>query len=78
MSQENRAAPREKGLVTPTFSAVKGGVALQVASWKVSRYKVVSQLHCRLSRCSGPLSLEVMDVRAENHGRLRPKVRFPA
>ena len=39
MSQENRATPREKGPVAPTFSALKGGVALQVASWEVSRYK---------------------------------------
>ena len=27
-----------KGPIVPTFSALKGGVALQVASWKVSRY----------------------------------------
>ena len=52
-SQENRATPPEKGPVAPTASAFKGAVALQVASWKVSRYIGVSQLHCRLSRCSG-------------------------
>ena len=38
------------------FSAFRGGVALQVASWKVSRYRGVSQLHCRLSRCSASLN----------------------
>ena len=55
LSQENRAAPLEKVPVTPTFSALKGGVALQVASWKVSRYRGVSQLHCCLSCYSGAL-----------------------
>ena len=39
MSQENRATPPEKGPVAPPFSALKGGAALQVASWKVSRYR---------------------------------------
>ena len=39
MSQENGGRPTEKGPVAPTFSALEGGVALQVASWKVSRYK---------------------------------------
>ena len=50
--QENRATPTEKGPVAPTFSALKGGAALQVTSWKLSRYRGVSQLHCRLSRCN--------------------------
>ena len=44
-----------KGPVAPTFSALTGGVALQVASWKVLRYKGVSQLDSRLSRYNGPL-----------------------
>ena len=39
VSQENRATPREKGPVAPTFSALKGGVALQITSWKVSGYR---------------------------------------
>ena len=47
MSQENRATPPAKGPVAPTFATLKGGVALQVTSWKVSRYR---GLHCRLSR----------------------------
>ena len=51
VSQENRATPRHV-----PFSALKGGVALQVACWKALRYKGVSQLHCRLSRHRGPLS----------------------
>ena len=55
MSQENRATPPDKGPVAPAFSALSVGVALQVASWKVSWYKGVSQLHCRLSRYNGPL-----------------------
>ena len=37
VSQETRTTPPEKGHVVPTFSAFKGGVALQVASWKVSQ-----------------------------------------
>ena len=53
MSEENRYTPTDKGPVAPTVSALKGGVALQVASWKVLRYRGVSQLHCHLSRCSG-------------------------
>ena len=57
MSQENRATPPEKSPVAPAVSALKGAVALQVASWKVSRYRGVSQLHCRLSRCSGALEI---------------------
>ena len=51
---ESRYTPR-KGPLTPTFSALEGGAALQVASWKASRYNGVSQLPCRLSRCSGAL-----------------------
>ena len=39
VSQGNGATPTEKGPAAPTFSALKGGVALQVASWKVSRYR---------------------------------------
>ena len=58
MSKENRATPPSKGPVAPTFSALKGGVALEAASWKVWRYRVMSQLHCRLSRYSGPLGLD--------------------
>ena len=42
--------------MAPPCSALKEGVALQVASWKVSRYRGVSQLRCRLSRSNGPLS----------------------
>ena len=38
VSQENRATPPEKDPVAPTFSAHKGGVALQVASCKVLLY----------------------------------------
>ena len=38
MSQENRATPPAKGPVAPTFATLKGGVAFEVASWKVSRY----------------------------------------
>ena len=53
MSQENHATPPEKGPVASKFSA--GGVALQVASWKVLWYRGMLQLHCRLSRCSGAL-----------------------
>ena len=34
--------------VAPIFSALKAGVALQFASWKVSLCKGVSQLHCHL------------------------------
>ena len=53
-SQENRDTRPEKGPVAPPFSALEGGVALQVASWKVSRYKGgVAQRHCRLSRYNG-------------------------
>ena len=44
-----------KGAVAPTFSALKGGLTLQAASWKVARYRGVSQLHCHLSRYNGPL-----------------------
>ena len=39
VSQENRATPPQKGPVAPTFSALEGGVALQVVAWKVSRYR---------------------------------------
>ena len=50
-----------KGPVAPTFSVPEGGVALQVASWeswKVLRCKeVVVQLHCCLSRYTGPLGV---------------------
>ena len=53
--------PPQKGPVAPTFSGLKRGVALQAASWKVSRYRGVSQLHCRLSRCSGALSPQLSD-----------------
>ena len=56
VSPENRATPPEKGPVSTYLSALQGGVALQVASWKVSRYRGVSKLHCRLSRYRGPLS----------------------
>ena len=42
--------PLKRALLAPTFSALKGGVALQVASWKVLWYTGVSQLQCRLSR----------------------------
>ena len=52
---ESRYTP-SKAPVAPSFAALKGGVALQVASWKVSRHKGVSQLHCRLSHCNGPLN----------------------
>ena len=41
--------------VAPAISALNWGVAIQVASWKVSQYRGVSRLHCRLSRYSGPL-----------------------
>ena len=44
MSQENLATPPEKGPVAPTLAALKGGVALQVASWKVSGYRGVLQV----------------------------------
>ena len=44
-----------KGPAATTFSGLIGGVALQVASWKVSRYRGVSQLHCRLLCYNGPL-----------------------
>ena len=37
VSQDNRATPSEKGPVAPTFSALKGSDALQVASGGVSR-----------------------------------------
>ena len=47
--------PPEKALLHLPFQLLKS-VALQVASWKVSRYRGVSQLHCRLSRYNGPLS----------------------
>ena len=36
VSQDNRTTPPEKVPAAPTF---RGGVALQVASWKVSRYR---------------------------------------
>ena len=39
VSQENHATHSEKGPVAPTFSALNGGVALEVASWRVSRYR---------------------------------------
>ena len=55
VSQENRTTSPGKGPVAPTVSALEGGVALQLASWKVSWYRGVSQLHCRLSCCSGAL-----------------------
>ena len=48
VARESHYSP-SKGPVAPTFSALNGGVALQVASWKVSQYREVSQLHCRLS-----------------------------
>ena len=60
MSQENSTTPPEKGAVEPTFSALEEGVALQVASWKASQYRGMSQLHRRLSRCSGALSCSVL------------------
>ena len=50
-----------KGPVAPTFSALKGGVALQVASWKVSLYKGLSQLHCR-QKPGGQLLFTPTDV----------------
>ena len=44
-SQENSATYTPlKGPVAPTISALEGGVALQVASWKVSRCRGASQL----------------------------------
>ena len=45
-----------KGPCSTYISALEGGVPFQVASCKVSRYRGMSQLHCRLSRYSGPLS----------------------
>ena len=60
VSQENCATPPEKGPVTPTFSALKEGVALQTASWKMSRHMGVLQLHCRLPHYSGLLRLQVV------------------
>ena len=62
MSQENRTTPPQKGPVAPTLSAPKGGVALEVASWKVLRYRGLSQLHCRLARYSGPLSKHLFEL----------------
>ena len=67
VSQENRAAPPQRtlwpppfqleGPVAPTFSALKGGVALQGAFPKVSWYRGVSQpqCHCCQSRYNGQL-----------------------
>ena len=55
VAQENRGTPPEKGPVAPAFSAFKGGVALQVAPWKVSRCMGVSQLRCRLRTAVGHL-----------------------
>ena len=43
------------GPVAPTFSTLKEGVALQVATRKVSHYRGVSQLQCHLSSYNGPL-----------------------
>ena len=38
----------------PTFSALnKGCLALQAASWKVSRFRGVSQLHCACHKPEG-------------------------
>ena len=45
--QEHRATTPQRDPVAPAFSALQGGVALQVASWKVSRYRGLSQLHYR-------------------------------
>ena len=51
---ESRCTPW-KGPCSTCLSALKAGVALQAASWKVSGYKGVFVATCRLSRCSGPL-----------------------
>ena len=45
-SRQGPVAPALAGL-----AALKAGVALEVSSWKVSQYRGVSQLHCRLSHC---------------------------
>ena len=55
VARESRYTLCQNGPVAPTFSALRGGVALRVASWKVSRYRGVSQLHCRLLRCNEAL-----------------------
>ena len=39
LGESRHATPAEKGPVTPAFSALKGGVALRVASCKVSQYR---------------------------------------
>ena len=56
-----------KGPVAPTCVALRGGVALQVASWKVSRYGGVSQLHCRLSRYAWPLSPNLAHIEQQSY-----------
>ena len=56
VSQENRATPPEKGPVAPTFSALEGVSRFKLPLGTGVRYRGVSHLHCRLSRCNGPLS----------------------
>ena len=61
-AKQNPTEPRyipSKGPVAPTFSALTGvsHFKLPLAFWKVSQYKGVSQLHCRLSCYGGPLRL---------------------
>ena len=61
MSQENHTTPHKIALAHLHFELFKrgigdpmGGVALKVRSWKVSRYRGVLQVHCRLSHYNGP------------------------
>ena len=71
VTRESRYTP-SKGPVVPTFSALKGGVALQVASWKASRYRVVSQLQCHGATVGHSLRL-LNALNSEDRGL---KVRF--
>ena len=52
---ESRYTP-SKGPVAPTFSALKGGCRTLSCLLEGVAVQGVSQLHCRLSRHSGPLS----------------------
>ena len=54
-----------------TFSALKGGVALQVASWKLSRHRGVSRRHCRLS------STTAKEICASHWGVESPSFHYP-
>ena len=47
VSQKNLAAAPSKGPVAPTFSALKGGVALQVASWSLEGVAAQGTVACR-------------------------------